>query len=85
VTKVTGKTIWRAGVRTEIGKAAALALANEGATATLTGRRRDPLQDVIKQIALSATADIQPVGLMDFEHVRTIGGMSATSTIASTV
>jgi NADP-dependent 3-hydroxy acid dehydrogenase YdfG len=61
-------------VRTGIGKAAALALADEEATATLTGRRRNPLQDVIKQIALSGIADIQPVGLMDFEHVRTIDG-----------
>lgn len=46
-----GKVAWVTGAGTGIGKAAAIALAREGVTAVLTGRRKEPLEGVVKQIA----------------------------------
>ena len=47
---LTGKIAWVTGAGTGIGEAAALALADEGATVVLTGRRKEPLEAVAKAI-----------------------------------
>ena len=44
--KLDGKIAWVTGAGTGIGEAAAVALAEEGATVVLTGRRKEPLQAV---------------------------------------
>ena len=43
---LAGKVAWVTGAGSGIGEAAALALAREGCTVALTGRRREPLQAV---------------------------------------
>ena len=52
--RLAGKIAWITGAGSGIGEAAALALAEEGATTVLTGRRREPLEGV--------AARIQPAG-----------------------
>ena len=42
---LTGKVAWVTGAGSGIGQAAAIALAKEGATVVLTGRRKEPLQE----------------------------------------
>ena len=51
--KLAGKIAWITGAGSGIGEAAALALAEEGATVVLTGRRREPLEDVAQRIRSS--------------------------------
>jgi NADP-dependent 3-hydroxy acid dehydrogenase YdfG len=51
VGNLKGKIAWVTGAGTGIGEAAALALAREGATVVLTGRREQPLQGVAERIA----------------------------------
>jgi NADP-dependent 3-hydroxy acid dehydrogenase YdfG len=46
-----GKVAWVTGAGSGIGEAAAIALAREGATVVLTGRRKEALQTVAEQIA----------------------------------
>ena len=41
---LTGKVAWVTGAGSGIGQAAAVALAKEGATVVLTGRRKEPLR-----------------------------------------
>ena len=41
---LTGKVAWVTGAGSGIGQAAAIALAKEGATVVLTGRRKEPLR-----------------------------------------
>ena len=41
---LTGKVAWVTGAGSGIGQAAAVALAKEGATVVLTGRRKEPLE-----------------------------------------
>ena len=48
---LTGKVAWVTGAGSGIGEAAALALAKEGATLALSGRRREPLQQVADRVA----------------------------------
>ncbi len=49
--KLNGKVAWVTGAGTGIGEGAALALARDGATVVLTGRRKEPLQAVADKIA----------------------------------
>jgi NADP-dependent 3-hydroxy acid dehydrogenase YdfG len=46
-----GKVAWVTGAGTGIGQAAAVALAREGATVVLTGRRKEPLDETVAAIA----------------------------------
>ena len=76
--KLTGKIAWVTGAGTGIGEAAALALAEEGATIVLTGRRPAPLQDVAARIraqsnATGAAAHVQPADLMMSPQVLKVG------------
>jgi len=48
--QLRGKVAWITGAGSGIGEAAALALADDGASVVLTGRRRPPLEDVAKRI-----------------------------------
>jgi NAD(P)-dependent dehydrogenase (short-subunit alcohol dehydrogenase family) len=74
VGRLQGKTVWVTGGGSGIGEAAALALAREGATIVLTGRRPAPLDNVAAQIReLGGTAHVQPGDLTEPEAVRRIG------------
>jgi NADP-dependent 3-hydroxy acid dehydrogenase YdfG len=55
------KVAWVTGAGTGIGEAAAIALANEGATVVLTGRRKEPLEALAKRIG--AKASVEPADL----------------------
>jgi NADP-dependent 3-hydroxy acid dehydrogenase YdfG len=55
------KVAWVTGAGTGIGEAAAVALANEGATVVLTGRRKEPLEALAKRIG--AKASVEPADL----------------------
>jgi NADP-dependent 3-hydroxy acid dehydrogenase YdfG len=61
------KIAWVTGAGTGIGEAAAIALANEGATVVLTGRRREPLATVAARIG--AKASVEPADLTDAKAV----------------
>jgi len=50
VPDLAGKVAWVTGAGSGIGEAAALALAGEGAAVALSGRRREPLQQVAEQV-----------------------------------
>src|SRR5207248_1361632 len=72
--RLAGKIAWITGAGSGIGEAAALALAEEGATAILTGRRREPLEGVAARIhQKGGTAHVQPADLMDAKQVEGIG------------
>lgn len=62
--KLTGKVAWITGAGSGIGEAAAHALADEGATVVLTGRRPAPLEDVAQRIrAAGGEAHVKPADL----------------------
>jgi NADP-dependent 3-hydroxy acid dehydrogenase YdfG len=72
--KLAGKVAWVTGAGSGIGEAAALALADEGATIVLTGRRREPLERVADRIREDGgTAHVQPADLMQSPQVQKIG------------
>jgi NAD(P)-dependent dehydrogenase (short-subunit alcohol dehydrogenase family) len=59
------------GAGTGIGEAGALALARDGMTVVLTGRRREPLEDVAKRIAAAGgSAQVEPADVADAASVR---------------
>jgi NADP-dependent 3-hydroxy acid dehydrogenase YdfG len=61
VQDLEGKVAWVTGAGTGIGEAAALALAREGATIVLSGRRKEPLDAVAAQIgAQGGKAVVRP-------------------------
>jgi len=61
VENLEGKIAWVTGAGSGIGEGAAIALAREGATVVLTGRRKDALQAVADKIAkASGKAVVQP-------------------------
>jgi NADP-dependent 3-hydroxy acid dehydrogenase YdfG len=73
MTRLTGKIAWVTGAGTGIGEAAALALAEEGATIILTGRRTAPLEDVARRINQTGKAHVQPADLTDSAQVQKVG------------
>ena len=61
-----GKTAWITGAGSGIGEATALLMAKEGATVVLTGRRREPLEDVAQKITKAGgKAIVEPGDVMD--------------------
>jgi NADP-dependent 3-hydroxy acid dehydrogenase YdfG len=73
MTSLAGKIAWVTGAGSGIGEAAALALADAGATVVLTGRRREPLEDVARRINASGTAHVQPADLTVAVQVQRVG------------
>src|ERR1700734_1608858 len=72
--KLAGKVAWVTGAGSGIGEAASFALAEEGATLVLTGRRREPLEDVARRLSNSgAEAHVQPADLTDSAQVQNVG------------
>jgi NADP-dependent 3-hydroxy acid dehydrogenase YdfG len=64
VGKLDGRVAWVTGAGSGIGEAAALALAQEGATLVLSGRRKEPLEDVVRRIeAAGGKAVTEPADL----------------------
>jgi NAD(P)-dependent dehydrogenase (short-subunit alcohol dehydrogenase family) len=71
VTSRSGQVAWVTGAGTGIGEAGALALARDGMTVVLTGRRKEPLEDVAKRIAAAGgTAQVEPADVADATAVR---------------
>jgi NADP-dependent 3-hydroxy acid dehydrogenase YdfG len=79
---LTGKIAWVTGAGTGIGEAAALALADEGATVVLTGRRKEPLDAVAKAIeakggkAVVEAADLTKASQVDAVAQRIVAKFS---------
>ena len=71
--QLDGKIAWVTGAGTGIGEAAALALAGEGATVILTGRRTAPLEDVARRIDQTGRAHVQPADLTVAAQVQQVG------------
>jgi NADP-dependent 3-hydroxy acid dehydrogenase YdfG len=72
--RLSGRIAWVTGAGSGIGEAAALKLAEEGATLVLTGRRQAPLDAVAGRVrAMGGTAEVQPADLMDPEAVKAVG------------
>ena len=71
---LTGKIAWITGAGSGIGEAAALALAEDGATVILTGRTKEKLEGVARRIHNSAgQAHVQQADLTDKDQVRRVG------------
>jgi NADP-dependent 3-hydroxy acid dehydrogenase YdfG len=72
--KLTGKVAWVTGAGSGIGEAAALALAEEGATLVLTGRRPAPLEDLAARLRAGGTvAHVQSADLTQSAQVQLVG------------
>jgi NADP-dependent 3-hydroxy acid dehydrogenase YdfG len=77
--QLAGKIAWITGAGSGIGEAAALALAAEGATVVLTGRRREPLEGVARRVGeKGGTAHVQPADLMKADEVKRVGAFLET-------
>jgi NADP-dependent 3-hydroxy acid dehydrogenase YdfG len=76
--QLAGKVAWVTGAGSGIGEAASLALAAEGATLVLTGRRAAHLEEVAARIAAAGgTAHVQPGDLMEPDSSARVGGWIA--------
>lgn len=73
MTSLDGKIAWVTGAGSGIGEAAALSLAQAGATVVLTGRRREPLESVAGRINQSGMAHVQPADLTEAAQVQRVG------------
>jgi NAD(P)-dependent dehydrogenase (short-subunit alcohol dehydrogenase family) len=72
---LAGKVAWVTGAGTGIGEAATLALAREGMTVVLTGRRKEPLDKVAKAIAgAGGKAHVRPADLSRPAAVAEVAG-----------
>ncbi|MGH7210333.1 MAG: SDR family oxidoreductase [Acetobacteraceae bacterium] len=72
--RLAGKVAWVTGAGSGIGEAAALALAEEGATLVLSGRRAGPLESVADRIrAKGGAAHVQPADLTKSEQAQKVG------------
>jgi NADP-dependent 3-hydroxy acid dehydrogenase YdfG len=70
---LTGKVAWVTGAGSGIGQAAAIALAQEGATVVLTGRRKEPLEETAAAIKKAGgKAVVKPGDLMKASAVARI-------------
>ena len=70
---LTGKVAWVTGAGSGIGQAAAIALAREGATVVLTGRRKEPLEETRAAIEKAGgKAVVKPGDLMKAASVTAI-------------
>ena len=70
--RLAGKIAWVTGAGSGIGEAAALALADEGATVILTGRTASKLERVAQRIPQGG-AHVVPADLTDKEQVARVG------------
>jgi NADP-dependent 3-hydroxy acid dehydrogenase YdfG len=74
VSDLKGKIAWVTGAGTGIGEAGALALAREGMTVVLTGRRKEPLESAAQRIAKAGSkAHVRPADVSDAKAVAAIG------------
>jgi NADP-dependent 3-hydroxy acid dehydrogenase YdfG len=72
---LTGKVAWVTGAGSGIGQAAAVALAREGATVVLTGRRKEPLEETAAIITKNGGKTVVKAGdLMRASSVTKIAG-----------
>jgi NADP-dependent 3-hydroxy acid dehydrogenase YdfG len=72
--QLAGKVAWITGAGSGIGREAAIALAAEGATVVLTGRRKTPLEEVADNIGgRGGTAHVQEGDLMQARSAEAIG------------
>src|ERR1700761_3052272 len=72
--RLAGKIAWITGAGSGIGEAAALALADEGATTVLTGRTPDKLERVAARIRQQGgEAFVQPAELTNAKQVQEVG------------
>jgi NADP-dependent 3-hydroxy acid dehydrogenase YdfG len=70
---LTGKVAWVTGAGSGIGEAAAVALAREGATVVLTGRRKEPLEETAAAVKKAGgKALVKPGDLMKAATVTAI-------------
>jgi len=80
MSELAGRIAWITGAGTGIGEAAALALARAGATTILSGRRREPLEQVAAQItAAGGIAHVQPGDMTQSAAVQAIAAFIHTT------
>jgi NADP-dependent 3-hydroxy acid dehydrogenase YdfG len=78
--RLAGKIAWITGAGSGIGEAAALALADEGATTVLTGRTPEKLERVAARInQQGGEACVQPAELTDAKQVQKVGDFIQTT------
>lgn len=71
--QLDGKIAWVTGAGSGIGRAAAIALAGDGAVVILTGRQRAPLEAVAGEIGkASGRAVVEPADVSDYAAVKAI-------------
>lgn len=73
MSQLAGKVAWVTGAESGLGEAAALALADAGATVVLTGRRVVPHEQVAHRINITGTAHVQPADLSSADEAQKVG------------